>query len=817
MKRILAISLAVAAMAVQGAVKVGDNVLANPIFESDQLDVPGCWNMTDGKEVYVWSANGGPKACPAVTFDASRAEGGTAFSMRQGGFRLLPGGRYRLSGWVRANGFRAKKAGVLVINTGWQWSAGIRFEACSGGWRRLCEEFVAEPSRGDCWTLILFADDFSGRIEFADLLLTPVDDRTAAGTRLSDKAEAVESPRLVPMEPLLQAIPSSNPAVVFRFFGRLDGGVESDYDVRIEAEGEASSERLVRDRTVVRLPRKAASGEMTASVVRRKDGAVLFSRRFPYRIVDTPRNVTSGVRLNGLVEEYVRRRLKQGGSDSLKLAFDRNVWLFVSAAARKVAFDGREIIGGGVPGHEAFVEASPGEHRLSVFGATGGEMIVRRIPEILVYQIGAQDFREYGCRSLTTMNCGGVGPSEQAWFRKTGHLWIGNVQTGGLKDAADLARTIDGSRYAADLRYDGVACDEQGPWKAKMMSDFAEGLWSYRGRPGFRVYSWVVGKPYYVASNADLLSATVNMSGGRGRFMNEIYCIAKPTEEEARAAARDWMVGNYRAWRDLVPVASWGYAPIFGAFVRMGGWTLCPYPDVDFRYFLDLVFNVLVNDPDMVDVPMAGIWGSNYSGPELKRWTCRLLRHYLIEGKRTMLSAEHGLRYHPGHISDGDFASGAAKWRTRGNVRFDRIKGFGDECEFRGAREKLEIGDTFAVLRRKGGIAAELSQKATGLVPGRRYLIDLRSFFPGDVRARNQSDRKTGLSVRVSGGEIDAARSRTHVFKRGERAKKAAQTNWHEIVFVAKSQEAEITLSTADSPDEEDIGVNCVGVFVVLD
>ena len=78
MKRILAISLAVTAMAVQGAVKVGDNVLANPIFESDQLDVPGCWNMTSGKDVYVWSANGGPKSRPAVTFDASRADGGAA-------------------------------------------------------------------------------------------------------------------------------------------------------------------------------------------------------------------------------------------------------------------------------------------------------------------------------------------------------------------------------------------------------------------------------------------------------------------------------------------------------------------------------------------------------------------------------------------------------------------------------------------------------------------------------------------------------------------------------------------------------------------
>ena len=75
MRLILAIILAAASSA-PAAVKVGNNVLANPIFESDQLDVPGCWNMTSGKDVYVWSANGGPKSRPAVTFDASRADGG---------------------------------------------------------------------------------------------------------------------------------------------------------------------------------------------------------------------------------------------------------------------------------------------------------------------------------------------------------------------------------------------------------------------------------------------------------------------------------------------------------------------------------------------------------------------------------------------------------------------------------------------------------------------------------------------------------------------------------------------------------------------
>ena len=807
MRLLLAVFLAAAHTAV-AAVRVGDNLLANSIFESDQLEVPGCWNMTGGKDFYVWSANGGPNAAPAVTFDASRADGPGSFCMRQGGFRLLPGGRYRVSGWVRAKDFGSKRCGIVVANTGWQWSDGIRIDAYSGGWKRFSADLVAESSRNDSWTVILFADDFSGRIELADVRLVPLDERTAAGTRLSDKAEAVESPRLVPMD-RLHSIPKSARAVAFRYFGRLDGGVEADYDVRVEIGGKASARKLVRERTAVPLPPGPDAGEMKASVVRRRDGAELFVRRYAYRVVDVPANPTTGERLNGLVEEYVRRRLKPGGSGTIKLAFDRDVWLFVSAAAQKVEFDGREIIGPDVPEREAFVEASVGEHRLSVQGAEGGELVVRRIPEILDYQIGAADLRNYARRSMTTMCCGGVDPADWALFKKTGHVRIGNVSTSNLKSAADLARIIDGSKFAADpVGYEGVSCDEQGPWKAKMMSDYAQGLWEYAGRPGFRIYSWVVSKPFYAAANADLLSAAVNVSGGRGRFMNEIYCIAKPTEDETRVAARDWMVGNYRAWRDLLPLAKHGYAPIFGAFVRMnGGWTLSPYPDVDFRYVLDLVFNVLVNEPEMADLPMTGVWGSNYSGLELKRWTFRLFRHYLIEGKRTMLSAECGLKFHPGHLGDGDFAAGASSWRTAGDVKFDRVKGFGDKCEFRGGRQKLEVGDTFAVLRRKGGVAAEVSQKAVGLIPGRRYRLAFRSFFADEARSLTPSGRSTGVRAKISGGEIAETLP----------PPSEAKVNWHEIVFTAKAPEAEIALTTADSPDGEEIGVNFVGLFVVLE
>ena len=808
MKSLVAILVTMVSITVLAAIRVGDNLLANPIFESDQLEIPGCWNLTAGREVYVWSANGGPRAVPAVTFDASRTNGVASFSLRQGGFRLLPGGRYRISCWIKASDFQCRRGGILVANTGWRWSAGVRLDSFSGGWKRFSEEFVAEPSSDGSWFAILFADSFSGRIELADVLLMPLDKETAAGTRFSDKAEAVESPRLVPVD-LLHSIPSSRRTVSFRYFGRLDGGEESDYDVRVEIGGKASARKLIRDKTTMPLPTGEDGGEMTASVVRRKDGTAIFSRRYSCHVVDVPANPTCGTRLNGLVEEYVRRRLKPGGSGAIRLAFDRNVWLYVSADAESVEFDGREVIGPDVPDHEAFVEASVGEHRLFVRNAKGGELIMRRIPEILDYMVGKNDLREYARRSLTTLCCGGVAADDLAWFKKSGRVWIGNVMTSELKGSAELAQIIDGSKYVATNAYDGVSCDEQGPWKAKMMSDYAKGLWEYSGRPNFRVYSWVVGKPFYEASNADMLSATVNGSGGRGRFMNEIYCIAKPTEDETRKAARDWMVGNYRAWRELLPLARHGYAPIFGAFVQMrnGGWTLSPYSDVDFRYVLDLVFNVLVNEPEMMDVPMTGVWGSNYSGPELKRWTFRLFRHYLVEGRRTMLSDECGITFRPGHIRDCDFAAGAGNWRTAGDVRFDRIRGFGDKFEFRGGRQKLEVGDTFAVLRKTGGVAAEVSQKATGLAPGRRYRLEFKSFFVTDARSGASACRPTGVRARISDAENVKALP----------LPSNAKVNWHEVFFTAKGQKAEIVLTTADSPADEDVGVNCVGLLSVLE
>ena len=802
-------ALLLAAQAALAAVRPGENLLANPIFESDQLEVPACWAITSGKEFYAWRANGGPRQLPAMRFSAKTPAG---LSVRQGGMKLLEGGRYRLVCWLRAKDFAAKKAGLVVANAGWSWSDGIRFDRLSGGWsRHVADVTIASASRDGSWTAIFFADGFTGEIELADVSLTPLDAASAEGASLSEKAAAAEAPRLVPICPILSEIPDADRRIVFRYYGRLSEGTEKDCDVRLTTANGVSTRSLVREGTKVPLPKGSEAGDLTAAVVVRKTGKVLFERRFSYRVVYPPVRPTRGERLNNLVEEYVNRPLKSGGHGALKLAFARSVWLFVSADADSVTFDGREIIGPDVPRHEAFVEAGTGEHELAVTGANGGSLVVRRIPEVFDYVTFDPELqRRFVFPAVTTLSCGRIAPEDRETFRKTGHLWVGDIPTTELKDVDELHALLTTGKYADDPVYCGVCCDEQDPWKAKTMSDYARGLWEFRPERDFRVYSWVVGKPFLKAPNADMASAALNVSGGRGRFLNEIYCMTKPTEAEARAAARDWIVGNYRAWRELFPEMPCGYAPIFGSFTRFAlGWSLAPHCEVDFRCLLDLAFNILVNDPELVDIPMTGLWGNNYADycdKELNEWSFRLLRHYCIEGKREMLSRSFGLSYLPGHLMNGDFAEGLSGWTAEGPVRIETIAGFGELAEGRGGREKLTCGDTFAALPR----GARVSRTAAGLEPGRWYVLDCLTFLTDDARANRADRTDPGISISVSGGEIVRTDRQCH--DRGRGTKPAALVHVQTVVFTAAGREAKIVFSADGTPEGREAGLNCIGL-----
>ena len=815
----LALAAAFCANAADGVAE-GENILSNPIFESDQQPTPAFWHVTAKDSTYSWSATGGPDASPAIVFSAKKD--GT-FAVRQSGLRLAAPGRYRISCRVKARGFSAKAAGFDIAEPGWRHPTGMKIEQGTYGWRRI--EKVAEidrPTNDGTWFAVAHAERFSGEIWITDVAISPADATTAQGTDFSRETAIREAPRLVPMKPVLSLIPADDRRVFFSFFGRLrddaspQGADPRDYDVVIKADGGVTRTPLSREMFAAALPKEAKGGRFEASVVRRDGGREIFRRSFPYRVVALPAKPTRGNRLNNLVEEFENREMPQGASADVRLAFRKDTWLYIAADAQSVKFDGAEMPGLRYPNRETFLEAEAGTHTLSVKGANGGRLVVRRIPETLDYQTFEGDFqRKFVLPSVTTLDGGRVARDTQRMFRETGHLHIGNVSMTDFKDVAEIKGSLDINVGMTDPDYDGVTCDELNPWSARKMSDFAEMLWAYRAAKGKRIYSWVVGKPFFKATDHDAVSAILNACGGKGRLLNEFYCRTRETEEEAREHVRDWLAGNLRAWEGFSPVLKHGYAPIFGAYTEMRyGSSVAPHCEVDYRHYLDMQFNILANDPAFVDIPCTGVWGTNYSDPEIKGWTFRLLRHYCVEGRRTMLSDRFGLKYRPGHLKNCDFAQGLDGWRASGNVQGASVEGFGLESELRGGKNLPPIGDTFAELR---GAGASVAQTATGLVPGKCYLLEFKTFSPEDARTHRKVDRTAKAAVKaavkVSGGRIcDEA---TYMKARSRpKAKTGAVVTDNRIVFVADSQEADIAFSTEGG---NDVGINSISLRLAIE
>ena len=790
-------------------VEPGENILSNPIFESDQSPTPAFWHLSVKGLDYSWDAAGGPDSLPAMRF--SSATGGT-FAVRQGGLRLCVNGRYRISCRVKAKDFSTRQSGFAIAEPGWRHPVGVKIPTGTYGWRKIEDVVeISRPTKDGTWFAVAHAERFTGELLVTDVLVTPADETSGKGTRFSKETEVRESPRLVPMKPILSLIPSDDRRVFFSFFGRIREGDVGDYEVRLTSDGATSMATLGREMFPVRLPGGANEGRFTAEVVRKAGGRPIFSREFPFRVVALPKSETQGRRLNNLVVELADRELAAGAAVEVPLAFRRRTWLHVAASAgsgvESATFDGKEMPGLMAPPHETFLEADAGAHLLSVKGAGGGRLAVRRIPEILDYQTGGGEFqRTRVFPAVTSIN--GIGPAkgDVKLFRDTGHLHIGNVGMTDFGSVKDLRDRFDCCAGLSDADYDGVACDELNPWSARKMSDFAEVLWSYPLPEGRRIYSWVVGKPFFSATDHDAISAALNVGGGRGRFMNEFYCRTRETEDEAREYVRGWLAGNLRAWGGFSPVLKNGYAPIFGAYTeaRYGG-TVAPHCEVDYRYFLDMQFNILVNDPEFEDIPCTGIWGTNYSDPELRGWTFRLLRHYCVEGNRTMLSGKFGLKYRPDHLANCDFADGLDGWRVSGDVRASRVDGFGLESEIRGGRGQPPIGDTFAELR---GADAKVSQTAKGLVPGTWYLLEFKTFSPEDAKARRKDDVTVRADVKVAGGKVDGASVFAKVRRRTKVDKGASVTD-NRIVFMAAADSVDLTFSAADGAG---LGLNAISL-----
>ena len=812
------------------AFQPGENLLANGELEAEQSNVPSFW-QGKSESAFSCSQTDGPDGRPCVRIDFGVKE--KEVSLRQYGLYLAVGGRYRLSAYVRTKGLSSNgKCGICVPNKGWISSAMTLGELppdTHGEWKRLEVESVVDvPSEDNSYFVVIYGEGAQGVLEVADLRFEAADEIACRKTVLAGVLRSQNLPRLVPMSPLLWRIPADDPSVEFRFFGKA---AENDLRVNVNVRGltTTSSAKLERGCPFrVKLPQGATNGVFTAEVVTH-GGEVLFSRDYSFATV--PRvtgGASKGVRLNNFVTELVKGAVD--GLGEFRFRLDEPTWVFFgvkSAALGKdfaARLDDEPLMDATTLLHEAFRFLSPGEHSLAV-ESVRGTVVVRAVTETFAYQPGVNSpvaenpiydwnyEKRHGLSSIITENNGIIPPNEIGAFLRRGHRWVPNMRVHGLDEKA-LLEKLAKHPWMTDMHAGGLSCDEVQFQRPENIDNYTRGLRAFdmAVSPQKPIYTWIIGTPRTPGVDHDFISTCINASRGTARLMSEIYCRTAPTETEAATLVRSALVEKIDAYRKEFPLSIGSLGVTFGNFVQAPVLSLVHHPGVDYKYYLDMQFNIAANDPSCRGLGVIGLWGQAYADDEIRRWSCEILRHYAIEGERTMLSKHYGFTYRPGHLENGDFEKGLDGWRTAGVVTVDAHARFGEKHEgrwFCGAG----VGDSFACLNRVGTEISTLQRQITGLRPGKHYRLDFFTFDVTNVKSGRVAPRKIEIECALGEGvEVDSGRSWLHV-DTGTRRGGGSQVNINHIVFMARSEDVDVLFSNKSAPIGSKLGINGIGVL----
>ena len=833
----------------QAAVTPGENILVNGEFAMEDINQltgldmksPQFWGPTGATQNINILDKNVPAGKRIVQFIAPTGGKSDEVTLRQMDMTLVPGGKYRITAMVKTTGFKSPHCGITVYNSGWAEELGIVSFPENQEWTRMQADITLMPSNNNWYGFALFACDFTGAIEIADVKMVALSEDAMKGSKVSELTRQLAQPRLVPWKPLLHNIPLHKdgkvPEMTFRFFGNLPDGDMTDYAVWYSVNGGATLEvPLTRKEIVLPLPSVKNAGDfmLAVSIVKKTTGKVIYMRAHTASAFVVPETSDKGhKRLNNLVVEVLNAPLaKSAAPQKFDFSMLRSGWIFIAAqnAASEnleIKLDGKvTVINANTPRLENFRDVLIGGHTLEITGAVnGGTIIVRSIPEIFNYCPGVNNGvpenpkfdwefqKKYVLPAVTTQNGGNIPPENRKEFFDAGYKWIANLGTvyvksdvlpGLLKKAAGMTSPI----------FQGVSCDEQFFNSLSSILPYTEGMKNFVPFNDHVIYTWITGMPSIVGLHNDFIAECVNTCQGRGRLISEVYCRTQPTLEDAMQYLNTAIIDKTKAYKSFYPdiLQHWGI--ILGDFNQIPILSLAHHANVDYKYYLDLQFNILANHPECKDMAITGYWGSYYADHELHRWAFMLTRHYCVEGKKTMLSDEYGLSYDPGHIQNGDFGNGFDHWTIKGNITSGKHNGFASRSQNRWGGNN-GVGDTFALFTKQNNEVSTVTQKAPGFVPGKAYCLQFSTVDFNDVKANRLNPRQFGINVTLGdGAQIRNDLSWIHVDKR-EKGRYAqnngvARCNLHHIVFIATKPEITVTFDNAKSLKGEVLGLNYV-------
>lgn len=835
-KRLVLPALVLSSGVVNAAVKPGENLLLNGAFEAEQLNFPVYWDK--GGANVSFHPTAGPGNTGAVVFSNPDRVAGVRSTCRQYDQRLVAGETYKIGVYVKTKGFRSPHCGVIVHDNGWHQERGVRsFPEDTDDWQYLEQTFVLPESKENVYGVAIFAIDYVGEIQFAQVKLEAVSEGALAGSSVSPLLVEQNAPRLVAWEPLLNKVPLADPRLTFRFFGHTPGAL-TDYECAYTIDDETvRTSPLSRGLNTLDLSGLAPGDHrLTVAIVDRAARMEVFRANHVITLTPVPEVDDSGHRrLNNLVVELLSQTVRATPEPQrFEFSTVRDGWVYLRFEPAGEQPDLRVALGqddvvitAATARHEAFREIPRGKHELVVSGAAaGGRVVVRSVPEIFNYpacansqvpQNGRYDW-DFHVRhvfpAVTTLNGGNVPEEHRAELRGMGLKWLANVGTTNPKDAADLVARISASPGMTEPWYDGITADEQF-FGRPALSYYTEALRLLENPQNRLIYTWIVGKPGLPGPHNDFMSAALNASRGRGRLLFEAYCHSRPTEQDAVSYLNDRVVDTMERFNAFFPNAVLGTGMIFGNFNQIPIISLDVNPEVDFKYYLDMQLNLVANHPVFRDLAMTGYWGSYYDDEELYRWSFRLLRHYCVEGATTMLSDSYGYVYSPGHLRNGDFVDGLANWTPDppDAVRVERFAGYGRGSQGRWGAP-AGTGDTFCVFTRGAERASTLTQTANGLVPGKIYTLQYVTADYQDMVAGRVDPKQHALNaVLGDGAEVFPDQSYVFVDRRNSGSKKddgLVRINLHHIRFRATAPAVTVTFTDAEAAAGTETALNYV-------
>ena len=297
-------------------------------------------------------------------------------------------------------------------------------------------------------------------------------------------------------------------------------------------------------------------------------------------------------------------------------------------------------------------------------------------------------WRASGRNVITTVTRTGLTPRWKVTPDKTVEFWLSRV---GMRELDGLAIDEFGSEtkdeapfFAPAVREISKKCPD------KMLVAFTCAAWYTHNQTMELRAALTEGHHPFAPEQYMREQAT---EGGAKNYINEFFDYARLWERAFPGAIRNtiWCYGTCTSYR--------------------GYYNLDTFASCDQKYFLDMQFAVLANDPAFFGQRGVNPWIIRYTTPDSLLWQAKLIRHYLIEGKRTMLSKEYGFRFNPGHIEDGDCAEGLKHWKVqeaeKGSVLSRNVKDYGFH---RGTRTTAPDGDRVMEFKRVPGKVNSVSR-----------------------------------------------------------------------------------------------------------